>query len=330
MIAGRKAAMWLRRQTSILVSHGPRMTMYGSLALASQFKRRRHLAYSFNFTELPQGVTRKLMTAVFKSVDRFVCFSNRERKLYAEHFNLDIDRIDMMHWAARPPSFDASARRAVAGDYVCAIGSQGRDYAVLLAAMKTLPSIKLVLVATPASLAGLDIPRNVEVHCNIALEKAMNILQGSRFAVVPLRGSAVPCGHVTIVAAMHCKKAVIVSDSSGIADYVVDGVNGVTVPTNDPKAMATNIERLWSDPALSSRLGCAAQAFAQMRCSEQAAVDYFQQYLQSSKGSRYMATSTVRGLEFKLVAPVSRSRWPRVQHRTEPRSWHRFVRCHRC
>ena len=69
IIAAWRAAMWLRRKMSILVSHGPRMTMYGSLALSSQFKRRRHLAYSFNFTELPQGVTRKLMSATFKSVD---------------------------------------------------------------------------------------------------------------------------------------------------------------------------------------------------------------------------------------------------------------------
>jgi hypothetical protein len=116
-----------REAASLLVSHGPRMTMYG--ALASRLRRRdaRHLAYSFNFTELPQGRLRKLMGRAFASVDRFVCFSQMERSLYARHFDLDPARIDMIHWAQSPLG-DTSARPLVAGDYACALGSQARDY----------------------------------------------------------------------------------------------------------------------------------------------------------------------------------------------------------
>lgn len=272
--------------SSLLVSHGPRMTMYGAQAARLRRVRPRHLAYSFNFTQLPHGSTRKAMAKAFAGIDRFVCFSNMERRLYADHFGLDIERIDMIHWAARPPQGGASASVAAAGEYVCALGSQGRDYGTLFEAMRTLPSIRLVVVATPASLAGLAVPDNVTVLCNIPLGEAMAVLRGSRFTIVPLGGHEVPCGHVTVVSAMHCSKAAIVSASSGMADYLEHGVNGLTVPVGDRAALARAIEQLWSDPVQATRLGAAARAFAAARCGEDAAVAYLENYLRSCAAQR--------------------------------------------
>ena len=279
VIAARRAAALLSAPSSLLVSHGPRMTMYGAIALASRFRARRHLANSFNFTELPHGLTRALMRRAFKHVDRFVCFSTMERELYANHFDLDVARFDMIHWAARPPSPATNRDASLPARYLCAIGSQGRDYRTLMEAMTRLPAIRLVLVATRESLVGATVPSNVEVRCSIPLAESMAVLQGASFNVVPLLGSEVPCGHVTLVAAMHCAKASIVSDSSGVADYVHDELDGLTVAPRDPAALALQIERLWHDPGLADRLGFAAKAFAQAHCSERAAVDYLQNYL---------------------------------------------------
>jgi len=276
----------------LLVSHGPRMAMYGALAARLRRRRPRHLAYSFNFTELPRGRAQAVMGRALASVDRFVCFSRMERQLYARHFDLDPARIDMIHWAARPPRLDPAAPPAVAGDYVCALGSQGRDYRTLVAAMRSLPSIRLVIVATAQSLAGLEIPANVEIKVAIPLQEAMNVLQHSRFSIVPLGGAEVPCGHVTIVSTMHCARATIVSASSGVSDYIEDGVTGLTVPVGNAPAMARAIERLWEDPAATRTLGAAAQAFAASRCGEDAVVAYFENYLRTRAGLPTAAGST--------------------------------------
>ncbi len=265
------AATMLRSRRSMLVSHGPRMTMYGALALRARFMATHHLAYSFNFTALPHGRSRKLMAAAFQRVTRFVCYSNLERRLYADHFDLDIQRIDMIHWAARPPALSVEPVNPTgSADYICAIGTQGRDYATLMHAIRRLPRIRLVVVASEAALDGCQIPDNVEVHCNIPITSANNILRGSKFAIVPLNGPNVACGHVTIVNAMHCTKAVIVSDSAGIADYVENGITGLRVPVHDDVAMSQAIERLWSDTALSTNLAAAAKTFAEQFCSEDA------------------------------------------------------------
>ena len=277
--AAHRAASLMGEASALLVSHGPRMTMYGSFALAARLRPRRHLAYAFNFTELPASVTQAAMQRAFRSVDRFVVFSTMERRLYADFFDLDIDRFDMLHWAVSPPVPDTGADASLPPAYVCAIGSQGRDYRTLMAAMTLLPRITLVVVATPSSLHDLTIPPNVIVRCNVPLPQTMAILQRSTASIVPLQGSQVPCGHVTLVAAMHLKKASIVSESTGIADYVRDGINGLTVPPGDPAALARSIERLFDDAALNARLASDALAFARKNCSERTAVDYLQGYL---------------------------------------------------
>lgn len=281
--AARRAAAMMGDASALLVSHGPRMTMYGSFALAARLRPRRHLAYAFNFTDLPASATRAVMRRAFRSVDRFVVFSTMERRLYADFFDLDIDRFDMLHWAVSPPTADANADPSLPQAYVCAIGSQGRDYRTLMAAMTLLPRIKLVVVATPSLLHGLTIPPNVIVRCNVPLPQTMAILQRSVASIVPLLGSQVPCGHVTLVAAMHLEKASIVSDSTGIADYVKDGINGLTVPPGDPAALARSIERLFDDAALNARLASDALSFARQNCSEQTAVDYLQDYLRQGR-----------------------------------------------
>ena len=284
--AARRAAALLGEPSSLLVSHGPRMTMYGALALASRFRARRHLAYSFNFTELPRGPVRAVMRRAFRRVDRFVCFSTMERELYADHFGLDIARFDMIHWAAQPPAAATTRDASLPARYLCAIGSQGRDYPTLMDAMARLPAVRLVLVATPESLAGATVPPNVDVRCNIPPVDAMAILQGARFNVVPLLGSEVPCGHVTLVAAMHFEKASIVSRSSGVADYVQHGANGLTVAPRDAAALASCIEQLWRDAPLAARLGSSAKAFAVAHCSENAAVAYLERYLRADPNGR--------------------------------------------
>jgi glycosyltransferase involved in cell wall biosynthesis len=188
---------------------------------------------------------------------------------------IDPQRIEMIHWAVGPPEISA-ASRVIPSDYICAVGSQGRDYGVLVEAMKSLPGIRLVIVATKEAMRGVEsIPSNVEARSSIPLREATNIIANSKFMVLPLLGQHVPCGHVTIVAAMHLSKAIIATASSGIADYVHDGVNGRLAAASDHAKLAALIAELVESPDDCRRLGEAGQRFAQQHCSEDNAVDFF-------------------------------------------------------
>jgi glycosyltransferase involved in cell wall biosynthesis len=264
------AAAAVAGRFDLVVTHHPLVTCWTEL-----FCRGRrpcpHVAFAFNFTRMPRSLRRSIMRRAFASVDRFVVFSEFERSLYADYFQIPVERFQMVHWGVHEPqaaSTDASILRDTTTDAICAVGSQARDYATLLEAMRRLPQIPLILVATPASLRGLTVPSNVTVRLNIPLAEAQSVIRGSRFMVLPLVHAQVPCGHVTMVAAMFCARAIIATESSGISDYLTSGQNGLTVAPSDPAALAAAIERLWNDPAAATQLGRSGREFARAHCTE--------------------------------------------------------------
>lgn len=279
VVAAWQAVSHAKNGSSVLVSHGPRPAMYSGTMAKFLCPDLPHLMYSFNFTNLPGNTQRKMMESAFKQVTKFVCYSTLERTLYAECFDIPIEKIDMMHWSVHPPKVDFTEAQVESGDYICALGSQGRDYETLFAAMKLMPNIRLVIVATPDSIHGLDLPGNVTVHTNIPYTKATNILMHSRFMVVPLRDSEVPCGHVTIVAAMFLKKAIVSTNSKGVHDYIKNEETGVFYSPRDTQELVRKITELWEDQVKTNQLSENALSFAEAHCTEKKVVAYFEDFL---------------------------------------------------
>ena len=279
LIAATKAVNMARRSPSVLVSHGPRPALYAGNIAKTICPKTPHLVYSFNFTDLPNGKQHSLMARAFQQPIKFVTYSTVERKLYADYFDIPIEKIDMLHWSVHAPKVDLTEIPLVAGRYICALGSQGRDYATLIATMKKLPNIKLVLVANEDSISGFNIPGNIEIYTNIPLVQAHNILAHSEFMVLPLRDSQVPCGHVTIVSSMFFNKAIVVTNSLGVQDYIFDDKTGLFCEPKNADDLSEKIQSLWDDPAKNIKLSEAALAFSQEYCTEKTAINYFADFL---------------------------------------------------
>lgn len=266
------AAAACRGDFDLVITHHPLITCWTETLC----RRRRpcpHVAFAFNFTRLPSGLRLAMMRRAYATVDRFVVFSQTEREVYSRMFGVDRSRFDMIYWGVREPDLS----RAAAADFaqgasaasICAVGSQGRDYATLLAAMRRLPQIHLTLVAGRQNVNGLRAGPNVEVRIDIPRAEAEEVIRRSRFLVLPLVNSDVPCGHVTIVTAMFLGKAVIATDSAGISDYVTGETCGILVPPNDASALAAAIDRLWNKPQTAERLGAQGRRFALANCTEE-------------------------------------------------------------
>jgi glycosyltransferase involved in cell wall biosynthesis len=97
--------------------------------------------------------------------------------------------------------------------------------------------------------------------------------------VVPLRDSQVPCGHVTIVSGMFFNKAMIVTNSEGVHDYIQDQKTGVFFNPKEANDLAEKIQQLWDDPIQVNRLAATGYAFALEHCTEKNVVRYFADYL---------------------------------------------------
>jgi len=265
-------------QADLIITYNPRLSfwcIFFSTLLGVQTK---HIAYSFNYHELPHGVKRRLQKWAFTNINQFIVHSKLEKQLYSDYFGIPTERIEVRLWCMAVPKVQPE-KPLETGDYICALGGNARDYQTLMTAMRKLPDIQMIIVVRPSNLKNLSIPPNVKVMVNIDEAHAMNILKYSRFMVLPLKGSEVPCGHVTLVAAMHLGKAFVITNSSGVSDYVFHNYNGVTCEPFAPDALAEAIRTLWNDAARCQQLGKNGRQFAEEHCSEELGPKHLQHLL---------------------------------------------------
>lgn len=256
----------------ILVSHLPVVSKWVEFYRLGRKRKIPHLAFAFNHDVMPTGKNKDMMIKLYRDVERFVVFSSAEKQLYADELKIPKERIDMVHWGVVPPEVDTSAPPLIEGDYITAIGRSGRNYKVMIEALKALPDIKAVIVASPENMKGLDVPPNVEVREEIPWNDMLNILYHSRFMVLPLFKSDIPYGHGTAILAMHLNRPVIVTDGDAMSDYVQDGETGLMYPADDSDALADRIKTLWDNSEENERLAQNAYQFAHSYCTEAASI----------------------------------------------------------
>lgn len=226
-----------------------------------------HYVGSFNFPALPGPVQQRFMRFALRQVREFAVHSSMERGLYSRHFDIPEDRIRLRLWRIGVPEI-SPAQPLQQGRYISALGGNGRDYRTLIQACRLLGDVPFVVVVRPENLAGLEIPPNVRVMVNVPFRQAMNILRYSALTMLPLAGSEVPCGHVTLVCAMHLARAVVTTASAGISDYVIPGFNGLLCEPSSAESMAEAMLRLWNEPEEAERLGENNFRFGAENCSE--------------------------------------------------------------
>jgi len=263
-----------RQPFDLIVSHGPWVTAWTELGLGEAKFGARHLAFSFNFTDLPPGVRRVLMARAFRRVDGLAVFTNAERTLYQRCFDLDPSAMLRAPWGVSAP-IESPPPRAVEGDYFVALGGEARDYETLCETARRCPASRFVAIARPHNFEGLDAPPNLAVHFNLPFAEAWGMVWHASAALIPLRSRETPCGLVTLVGSMHLGKAQIVTDAVGVGDYVEHDRSGLLVPPRNPEAMAAAVKRLQDDAPLRERLGAAAREHASTHCGEAQTVEFF-------------------------------------------------------
>jgi glycosyltransferase involved in cell wall biosynthesis len=147
------------------------------------------------------------------------------------------------------------------GDYLLSVGMESRDYPTLQLAARELP-YPLHVVASGwsrgagfAAADGIDGRENLTIERGVPTTRLRQLYAGCRMLVVPLKSVTYAAGVTSIVEAMAMGKAVVVSASPGILDYVRDGVSGRVVPIGDPGALREAIVDLWEHPEVAARMG---------------------------------------------------------------------------
>jgi glycosyltransferase involved in cell wall biosynthesis len=147
---------------------------------------------------------------------------------------------------------------------IVAAGREHRDYVTLAAAVADLPLQVFVAAGSAFSPKAKSSrwpktwPANFEVEA-VDYHRLRQLYARASVVVVPLVETDFQAGITVALEAMAMGKAVVVTETSGRSDAVVDGVTGLVVPNGDPSALRDAISRLMARPDERARLGRAAR-----------------------------------------------------------------------
>ena len=145
---------------------------------------------------------------------------------------------------------------------VFAGGNSLRDYGPLIEAAADLraPVDIATSVVAPDEAGPVAANLTISPHPQAEYDE---MLRAAAVVVVPLQAREDRCsGQTTYVNAMARGKAIVVTDTPGVRDYIRDGETGLIVAPGDATAMAQAVTRLLEDPAERVRIGRQAREHA--------------------------------------------------------------------
>lgn len=175
-----------------------------------------------------------------------------------------LHRMDTAFFA--PSGAGTPAAESTGGPFVLSVGNDVmRDYETLAEAVDGL-AVK-VRVHTTRSISR-RVPGNMEVISTwISYEDLRELYASTRCVVVPLRDAIHASGVNAVLEAMAMAKGIVISDSAGIADYVMPDDNALVVPVGDAGALRAAIVRLVESPEVATQLGRNARDFCDTHCN---------------------------------------------------------------
>jgi glycosyltransferase involved in cell wall biosynthesis len=257
---------------------------YALLARLLLCRKPPHVVREFFLPE-PQAGSKKwrlkryLRRIVFSQTAAIIVYSEGERQLCAEYLGLPESRFHtvLFHTNILTPCFEPG------GSYGFAAGRSERDYRTFFEAIRGL-AYPFVVVSDKASVAGLDIPENVELHCNIPREDYLSLLRKAAFVVVPLHRRQRSTGQVVILEGNALGKPVVATRVVGTVDYVRPGETGLLCEPYDVPDMRAAIGRLVGNPQERERLGRNALEMVERNHTFQVHVDRMLAVIQSAAG----------------------------------------------
>jgi glycosyltransferase involved in cell wall biosynthesis len=263
-----------------LVNCDPRLT----LELAAGNLLRRHpppLIYVDAVLRRPSGLKAQIMLPVkrflFSRVDHYIHYF-RDLRAFKEVLGIGPDRSSFVPFKVNLSDRHTLEARTE-GEYALCFGRSMRDFDTFFTAMESLPYPGAIAQPNLAELErnGAKFTRQVdELPGNIRLldddgsEAAqIRILGGATLVVLPiLKTSMVASGISTCLNAMMLGKCVIGSEGPGMSDVFTAG-EVLTVPPEDPAALAAAIRLAWENEALRKSTAAAGRAYAVAAGGEQ-------------------------------------------------------------
>jgi len=229
-------------------------------ALARAMPARKPLVAMFQcWSPRQEFVTSRL--DLFASMDAIIVHC-QSMKQHLVDLKARADRIHVIPYSVDQQFFTPRPTTAPLGNYIFAAGEpRSRNYASMLRTVEGLP-LHLRMAATghwysreKETFSLPSVPANVSLGSHYRPAELRNLYAGCRFVVLPIKDLVYSGGATVLLESMCMGKAVIVTRSRGIAQYVKDGETALLVEQGDEAGLRAAIEHLWAHPEEARRLG---------------------------------------------------------------------------
>jgi glycosyltransferase involved in cell wall biosynthesis len=204
---------------------------------------------------------KRLRTAALRKARRIVVPSAYLAEI-ARGWGLEEARLEVLVNPAPPPQHVEAASLAPGTFVFAGRLTEQKALPVLLEALEHVPDARAVLVGDGPERSQLEArARALGVSDRVTFAGALDRsgvlaqLAGSCAAVLPSAWENLP--HAA-VEALAVGAPVIATAVGGVPEVVVDGMNGILVPPNDPAAFAAAMRQVLGDSALRERLSAGA------------------------------------------------------------------------
>ena len=223
------------------------------------FHRCRLTTLDFFIGSPRQRIWKPLIRWCLNRVNRFLVYF-RDASVFEREYGISPGRF---HYIPFKVNAEEIIRRAEVCDegYIFTGGQSRRDFATLFAAVAPLGYPVKIVTSQEAemrihgsSLAGLEVPPNVEISTNdSSAEFFVRTMAGARLvALLIIRDTRTQAGIGVYLQAMALRKCVIISSGLGVSDVLTKD-QALIVPAGDAASLRQAIERAWNDEALRQR-----------------------------------------------------------------------------
>jgi glycosyltransferase involved in cell wall biosynthesis len=240
-----------------LITSFPQLPLAVGLLSILLGKRVPVVAWTFNVGMLPSGLKRAISRHAFRRIDAFIVHSRAEIDQCSKCFG--IDKAKLVFVPLQTVYKRTAAPAQPSQPYVVAMGSAGRDYALLFDVLRDVP-LKTIVVAGAHAVSGLEVPDCVEIRSGLTRDECLQVLQDARMSVVPVANESTASGQVTLLDSMAAGIATIVTRCPGSVDYVTDGTTAILVAPGNEDELRDAMTRVWNDERLRESLGKAGEA----------------------------------------------------------------------
>lgn len=171
-----------------------------------------------------------------KYVDNIICFSRNECEYYSEIFNIKREKFKFCPLGLKKAEIKSEYDEK---DFIISAGKSNRDYQFLIEALDN-KDYKVKIICTTLKHKNT---KNIEIYNDVWGERYLAMLKKAFCVVIPLKDENISSGQLVILQAMQFKKPIIVTNSKGIEDYIIDGYNGFIIK-KDKQELLNCIEKL--------------------------------------------------------------------------------------